>query len=62
LESDYIIRIPGKQIDNLSLAFVTPLGTYYNHIGHLYSPKADPSKNNSYSGKKHNEKHKRQQT
>ena len=38
LESDYIVGVTGKKVDNLTFALITPLGAHNNHIGHLHSP------------------------
>ena len=34
LEPDYVISIPGKQINDFALTLITPLGAYYNHVSH----------------------------
>jgi hypothetical protein len=36
LKTDDDIRIPGQQINDLSLAFIPPLGAYNHNIGHIH--------------------------
>jgi hypothetical protein len=35
LETYYIVGVPGEQVDDFALAFVTPLGADDYHVSHL---------------------------
>ena len=35
LEADYVLGSGGKQVNDFSFAFVAPLSSYYDHIGHF---------------------------
>ncbi len=38
LESDDAMRILGEEIHDFPLAFISPLGSRYYHIGHFITP------------------------